>query len=139
MAEAMLDQMNQKHGRRVSGLAPSLLDRLMVSDWPGNGRELRNTIERAVILCADGAPLDAGHLPADFGKAKSQTTPEFDASVVPVRVGTTVDEMERLLILRTLEATGQNKTRSAEILGVSLKTLHNKLKAYSLAREDKAG
>jgi len=59
--------------------------------------------------------------------------------VVPVRVGTTVDEMERLLILRTLEATGQNKTRSAEILGVSLKTLHNKLKAYSLAREDKAG
>jgi len=55
MAEAMLDQMNQKHGRRVSGLAPSLLDRLMVYDWPGNGRELRNTIERAVILCADGA------------------------------------------------------------------------------------
>jgi len=47
----------------------------MVYDWPGNGRELRNTIERAVILCADGAPLDAGHLPADFGKAKSQTTP----------------------------------------------------------------
>jgi DNA-binding NtrC family response regulator len=128
--------MNQKHGRRVSGLTPSLLERLMAYDWPGNGRELRNTIERAVILCADGAPLDTGHLPAEFGKAKSQTAPELDASMVPLRVGTTVDEMERLLILRTLEATGQNKTRSAEILGVSLKTLHNKLKAYSLARED---
>ena len=139
MAEAMLKQMNQKHGRRVSGLTPSLLERLMAYDWPGNGRELRNTIERAVILCADGAPLDTGHLPAEFGKAKSQTAPELDASMVPLRVGTTVDEMERLLILRTLEATGQNKTRSAEILGVSLKTLHNKLKAYSLAREDKAG
>jgi len=136
MAEAMLKQMNQKHGRRVSGLTPSLLERLMAYDWPGNGRELRNTIERAVILCADGAPLDTGHLPAEFGKAKSQTAPELDASMVPLRVGTTVDEMERLLILRTLEATGQNKTRSAEILGVSLKTLHNKLKAYSLARED---
>ena len=54
-----------------------------------------------------------------------------DASVVPVRVGTTVDEAERLLIVRTLESTGQNKTRAAEILGVSLKTLHNKLKEYS--------
>jgi DNA-binding NtrC family response regulator len=48
MAEAMLEQMNQKHGRRVSGVAASLLDRMMAYDWPGNGRELRNTIERAV-------------------------------------------------------------------------------------------
>ena len=51
-------------------------------------------------------------------------------------MGTTVDEAERLLILRTLESTGQNKTRAAEILGVSLKTLHNKLKEYSQSRED---
>ena len=59
-----------------------------------------------------------------------------DASVVPVRVGNTVDEAERLLILRTLEATGQNKTRAAEILGVSLKTLHNKLKEYKRSPGD---
>jgi DNA-binding NtrC family response regulator len=136
MAEAMVNQMNQKHGRRVSGLTPALLDRLKAYDWPGNGRELRNTIERAVILCADGAPLDAGHLPADFGKGKSQTATGLNGNVVTMRVGTTVDEMERLLILRTLEATGQNKTRSAEILGVSLKTLHNKLKEYSRTREN---
>ena len=55
---------------------------------------------------------------------------------IGVHVGTTVDEAERLLILHTLEATGQNKTRAAEILGVSLKTLHNKLKEYSRARQD---
>ena len=128
--------MNQKHGRRVSGVAPSMLDRLMAYDWPGNARELRNTIERAVILCADGAPLDAGHLPAGFGKAQARAAQALDASVVQVRVGSTVDEAERLLILRTLEATGQNKTRAAEILGVSLKTLHNKLKEYSHAREE---
>jgi DNA-binding NtrC family response regulator len=134
MAEAMLAEMNQKHGRRVSGLAPSMLERLMDYDWPGNGRELRNTIERAVILCADGAPLDAGHLPAGFGKAKTQAADAFDASVVPVHVGSTVGEGERLLILRTLEATAQNKTRAAEILGVSLKTLHNKLKEYGRER-----
>jgi DNA-binding NtrC family response regulator len=129
MAEAMLTQMNQKHGRRVSGVASSMLDRLLAYDWPGNGRELRNTIERAVILCPDGAPLDVGHLPAGFGKL--QTAQAFGADIVPVRVGTTVDEAERLLILRTLEAAGQNKTRAAEILGISLKTLHNKLKEYS--------
>jgi DNA-binding NtrC family response regulator len=93
-------------------------------------------IERAVVLCADGAPLDAGHLPPSFGKAPSPAAQVLDASVVQVRVGTTVEEVERLLIMRTLESTGQNKTRAAEILGVSLKTMHNKLKEYSQARID---
>jgi DNA-binding NtrC family response regulator len=135
MAQAMLEEMNKKHTRKVAGLAPSIVDRMMAWNWPGNARELRNTIERAVILCPDGAPLDAGHLPPAFGKSLMATPAANDASLVPIRVGTTVDEAERLLILRTLEATGQNKTRAAEILGVSLKTLHNKLKEYSQNRE----
>lgn len=136
MAEAMLEEMNRKHGRKVSGVAASMLERLMAYDWPGNGRELRNTIERAVILCADGAPLDAGHLPAGFGKELNQAALAFGAGVVEVRVGATVDEMERLLIQRTLEATGQNKTRAAEILGLSPKTLHNKVKGYGHALDE---
>ncbi|MGO9437973.1 MAG: sigma-54-dependent transcriptional regulator [Terracidiphilus sp.] len=136
MADAMVSEMNQKHSRKVSGVGQSILDRMMAYDWPGNARELRNTIERAVILCPDGMPLDAAHLPPAFGRTQTQTPPVLDASVVAVRVGTTVDEAERLLILRTLESTGQNKTRAAEILGVSLKTLHNKLKEYSQSRED---
>jgi DNA-binding NtrC family response regulator len=134
MAEAMLLQMNQKHGRHVSGVAPSMLDRLMAYDWPGNARELRNMIERAVVLCTDGTPLDAGHLPSTFGKTSLPAAHPLDSSVIQLRVGSTVDEMEKLLILRTLESTGQNKTRAAEILGVSLKTMHNKLKEYSQAR-----
>jgi transcriptional regulator with PAS, ATPase and Fis domain len=136
MADAMVLEMNQKHGRRVSGVGPSILERMMAYDWPGNARELRNAIERAVILCPDGAPLDASHLPPQFGKAQPLSAMASDASVVPVRVGTTVDEGERMLILRTLESTGQNKTRAAEILGISLKTLHNKLKEYGHGRED---
>jgi DNA-binding NtrC family response regulator len=136
MADAMVSEMNQKHGRKVSGVGQSILDRMIAYDWPGNARELRNSIERAVILCPDGAPLDAGHLPPTFGRSQAQSAPVFDASIVAIRVGTTVDEAERLLILRTLESTGQNKTRAAEILGVSLKTLHNKLKEYSHSRED---
>jgi len=134
MAEAMLAEMNAKHGRAVSGISQSMLDRLMAYDWPGNGRELRNTIERAVILCADGTPLDAGHLTSSFGKAEPHAGTAYDAAVISVSVGFTVGEAERLLILRTLESTGQNKTRAAEILGISLKTLHNKLKEYSQAR-----
>ena len=128
--------MNLKHGRRVCGVAQSILSRMMAYDWPGNARELRNVIERAVILCPDGAPLDAGHLPPGFAMAQTPAAQAFDVGVVPVRVGSTVDEAERLLIVRTLEATGQNKTRAAEILGVSLKTLHNKLKEYSRAPAD---
>jgi DNA-binding NtrC family response regulator len=137
MVEAMLTEMNEKHGRRVPGVAQSMLDRLMSYDWPGNARELRNSVERAVILCPDGAPLDAGHLPPGFGKAKPVMTAQTpDSGMISVQVGATVDEAERMLILRTLEATGQNKTRAAEILGVSLKTLHNKLKEYNRASEE---
>jgi DNA-binding NtrC family response regulator len=139
LAEAMLKEMNLKHGRRVCGVAASMLDRLMAFDWPGNARELRNVIERAVILCPDGAPLDAGHLPPGFAMTQAPAAQSIGAGVVPVRVGSTVDEAERMLIVRTLEATGQNKTRAAEILGVSLKTLHNKLKEYSRAPADRQG
>ena len=71
MVEAMVAEMNQKHGRKVSGVSASMLDRLMAHNWPGNARELRNAIERAVVLCPDGAPLDAGHLPQGFGKDQS--------------------------------------------------------------------
>jgi DNA-binding NtrC family response regulator len=138
MTEAMLNEMNQKHGRKVSGVGPAILERMMSYDWPGNARELRNTIERAVILCPDGAPLDEAHLPPGFGKAQVPVMQAFDEGVVMVRVGTTVDEAERMLILRTLDAAGQNKTRAAEILGVSLKTLHNKLKEYNQPREEPA-
>ena len=136
MAEVMLTGMNQKHGKRVAGVAPSLLDRLNSYDWPGNARELRNMIERAVILCPDGAPLEASYLPQGFGKTPAVVEQLPDPSAVPVRVGSTVDEAERMLILRTLDSTGQNKTRAAEILGVSLKTLHNKLKEYNRDAEN---
>jgi DNA-binding NtrC family response regulator len=135
MVEAMVMEMNQKHGRKVSGVSTSMLDRLKAHSWPGNARELRNTIERAVILCPDDTPLEADHLPHGFGR-EPMPGEQSDGNTITVRVGATVDEAERMLILRTLEATGQNKTRAAEILGVSLKTLHNKLKEYNQSRQE---
>jgi len=136
MVDAMVNEMNAKHSRKVSGVASSMLDRLLAYDWPGNARELRNTVERAVILCTDGAPLDVGHLPHGFGVSQAGAPQPADATLVPVHVGSTVDDAERMLILRTLEATGGNKTRAAEILAVSLKTLHNKLKEYNRSSDE---
>ena len=95
--------------------------------WPGNVRELRNILERAIIIC-EGTLIESRHLPPGFGVPPTRTTASGDS--VHLGVGTTVEEAERLLILKTLEATNNNKTRAAEILGISLKTLHNKLKEY---------
>jgi DNA-binding NtrC family response regulator len=99
-------------------------------------RELRNTLERAVIVC-DGSVVETKHLPPGFGQTMLRTSAE-DPDAVRLGVGTTVEEAEKLLILKTLEATSNNKTRAAEILGISLKTLHNKLKEYGNAGADAA-
>ena len=134
IVEALVEDMNQKHGREVPGVDPSMLQRLMQYDWPGNVRELRNTIERAVILCGAN-PVGVQHLPPGFGSRGVETSSDTGvANSVKVEVGTTVDEAERLLIVKTLASTNNNKTRAAEILGISLKTLHNKLKEYSQSR-----
>ncbi len=130
MVDAMVAEMNIKHGRKCHGIDGAMLSRLMQYDWPGNARELRNTIERAVILCGDG-PIRSTHLPPGFGSRTIDSPQDDNGTSVKVDVGTTVDEAERLLIVKTLASTNNNKTRAADILGISLKTLHNKLKQYS--------
>jgi transcriptional regulator with PAS, ATPase and Fis domain len=135
MVDAMLAEMNLKHGRRIAGLSPAVLERLEQHEWPGNARELRNLMERAVILSQDGGLVELEQLPAGFGKAAATVVPVVDNNSIVVRVGSTVGEAERMLIFKTLEHTGQNKTRAAETLGISLKTLHNKLKEYESQRE----
>jgi len=129
LVEALLQEMNRKHGRRVMSLSESALQALEAHNWPGNVRELRNTLERAVIVC-EGALIEPRHLPPDFGEVHHWREAS-DPGKVHLGVGTTVDEAERLIILKTLEATRNNKTRAAEILQISLKTLHNKLKEYA--------
>jgi DNA-binding NtrC family response regulator len=101
--------------------------------WPGNVRELRNVLERSAIA-SDRSVITRQHLPTDFGRATAVATPGLGSIRFPV--GTTVDAMERELILQTLAATSQNKTRAADLLGISLKTLHNKLKEYEAGRKD---
>jgi len=128
LVQALLADMNQKHNRAVAGVSEAVMNAFLAYAWPGNVRELRNTLERAVIVC-DGPVIESAHLPPGFGQVVPRA-PVQEANAVRLGVGTTVDEAERLLILKTLEATNNNKTRAAEILGISLKTLHNKLKEY---------
>jgi len=128
LAQAFVEEFNERHGRTVRGVDEDTLDVLRRHRWPGNVRELRNVIERAVIVCA-GDLVRGEHLPP-LGTSVAPVTPTTEAEVV-VPVGTTVEDAERELILRTLKQTGGNKTRAAEILGISLKTLHNKLHKYN--------
>src|SRR6266852_1731369 len=134
LVHLLLSEMNTKHSRKVSAVSEAVLNLFNTYSWPGNVREMRNTLERAVIVC-DGAVIETRHLPPGFGQAPLRTSAN-DPDAVRLGVGTTVEEAEKMLILKTLEATSNNKTRAAEILGISLKTLHNKLKEYGSTASD---
>jgi len=121
---------------KVAAVSEAVLNAFTNYSWPGNVRELRNSLERAVIVC-EAAVVETKHLPPGFGQTTLRSSAD-DGDAVRLDVGTTVEQAEKLLILKTLEATNNNKTRAAEILGISLKTLHNKLKEYGSAAADAA-
>jgi DNA-binding NtrC family response regulator len=147
IVEALLGDLNRKHECRVADLSPAVQETLERHSWPGNVRELRNVLERAVILAGEGT-IELKHLPgflqdSTFAPAVAGAAPavsgprngEESDSTIRFQIGTTVEGAEKVLILRTLEHTRNNKTRAAEILGISLKTLHNKLKEYGSGKE----
>jgi DNA-binding NtrC family response regulator len=123
--QAFLDEFNARDRRNVKAVTPDAMRMLEMYDWPGNVRELRNVVERATIL-AKGEFIEPAHLPR-FGVSPRTVEPVPTSSGVTIAPGMTVDEAERKLIIATLDAAGNNKTRAAEMLGISLKTLHNKL------------
>jgi DNA-binding NtrC family response regulator len=133
LVEHLLRDISEKHGKKVTGVGADVMDLFKSYPWPGNVRELRNVLERAAIA-ADRPVIGRQHLPSDFGRAPAMGTPGLGGLRFPV--GTTVDEVERELILQTLASTSQNKTRAAELLGISLKTLHNKMKEYEAGRQN---
>ncbi|HTS56455.1 MAG TPA: sigma-54 dependent transcriptional regulator [Terriglobales bacterium] len=135
LVEYLLKDMSAKHQRNAVAVSEAVFHLFQNYSWPGNVRELRNTLERAVIVC-EGGVIESKHLPPGFGQPTVRTSSE-DPDAVHLGVGTTVEEAEKLLILKTLESTSNNKTRAAEILGISLKTLHNKLKEYGSAQAEK--
>ncbi len=131
LVESMIASFNEKYGTRVVAPGKAALDRLCSRRWEGNVRELRNVIERAVILTGSGQ-LDDEHLPAGCGLTGQASPAGADAprDDLGIHVGMTVDEAERALIEATLRRARNNKTQAAIILGISAKTLHAKLRAY---------
>ena len=121
LIQAFMKEFNARNGRSVAGLSDRAMQMLERYDWPGNVRELRNVMERATIV-AKGAVIEVGDMPA-----LASASPAAPGASVGLAPGTTVDQAEEQLIEVTLQHTGGNKTRAAEMLGISLKTLHNKL------------
>lgn len=134
LCETLIPHLNRKNGCSVSYVTPEVMEAFKQYAWPGNVRELRNVLERAVIMAGEGA-IQMAHLPYDFGVSVGSRPPVqlFEPDSVRLPVGTTVAEAEKRLIQLTLQHTKNNKTRAADILGISLKTLFNKLKEYGAA------
>jgi DNA-binding NtrC family response regulator len=126
LIESFVQHFAQLNHKQISGVDEECLAALKSYPWPGNVRQLRNVIERAAILCR-GPVIRIGDLPAGFKSSGQKEAAGF----VQIRIGTSLDDAERELISKTLEFTGGNKTRAAEVLGVTAKTLYNRLEHYA--------
>jgi DNA-binding NtrC family response regulator len=127
LVQSFINEFNARNQRSIVGVDHQTMRMLEQYGWQGNVRELRNVIERATII-APGPFIEPKHLPPSLtGEPVVAQQPQ-----VALGPGTTVEEAERRLIMMTLEHTRDNKTRAAEILGISLKTLHNKLNRLRL-------
>ncbi|MCM2334880.1 MAG: sigma-54 dependent transcriptional regulator [Anaeromyxobacteraceae bacterium] len=126
LAAAFLRRFAVKNGKRATGFTPAALAALEAAPWPGNVRELMHAVERAVIL-ARGEVLDVGDLPeAVRGVAGAPPPPGGPASLV-VPLGTTMEEIERLVIRETLRQVRGDKTLAAQLLGIAARTIYRKL------------
>ena len=131
LAGELLREFAAKYAKPVTTI-PAETQRLLAGyTWPGNVRELRNIIEQAVLL-ARGADLDPLLLPKMLHR-----TPARD-EIIKIAIGTAMDDVEREVILRTLEANDGNKTVTAEVLGISRRSIYNKLAIYGIGDTDDA-
>ena len=115
---------NEENGKQVEGFTPAAYEILAAYEWPGNIRELRNLVERMVVL-SRGKILDVKDLPA-------QVREQASGGEVRINADLTVDEMEKQMIVKALEKTGGNRTKAAEKIGMSRRTLHRKLNEYGI-------
>ncbi|HVO21257.1 MAG TPA: sigma-54 dependent transcriptional regulator [Anaeromyxobacter sp.] len=130
-----IEKYNGETGKRVQGVAPGAMAVLQGYAWPGNIRELRNTVERAMIL-VDGDVIEEEHLPPDMQPSRPE------AATLRLPMGISLDQVEKEYILASLQRNGGNKARTADALGISEKTLYNKLNRYAAearARADEEG
>ena len=126
LANHFLVEMNKTEGK-AKVFVPDAIDVLRAYSWPGNVRELRNVVQRSYIMAEDET-IDSRDLPQDLGPQKQDSGPYLS-----VAVGATIADVERRLIFATLDQCGGTKEKAAEMLGISLKTLYNRLREYGSA------
>ena len=130
LAHHFLRVFAEKNRKKIKDFSPQAMDMLIHYQWPGNVRELENTIERAVILMA-GDYITEKHLPDNITSAElSADGPKTDAMDSVLSSQFSLEDIEKKAIFHTLEQTGGNKSETARRLGITRKTLHNKLKQY---------
>ena len=127
MTEKFLERYSRSFHKEVAGISAECMQILEAYPWPGNVRELKNVIQRAVLVCGQDTLLPE-HLPPRFLNGKQRA--RSDETIF--EVGVTLDRMEREMIVRTLEASGNNRTRAAQLLGISRRALYNKLQKHNL-------
>jgi len=129
IADAMLQNLNKKHGTRVTGVDAEVLEVFHRYDWPGNVRELRNVLERAAITAGEGLIRRANLSSAAFGTSSgpyARQSPDHEGPIM-LRPGQPLMKLEEAYIKLTLEHVGGNRKRAAEMLGISLRTLQNRI------------
>jgi len=131
LAQHFVERFASQNRKTVKGLTPLAMDMLLKHDWPGNVRELENTMERAVILLT-GDHINEKQLPLTIVQKYSESHGPQSPAPLPSDGSRSLEDTEREAIISTLEATGQNKSEAARRLGISRKTLHNKMKSYGM-------
>jgi two-component system, NtrC family, response regulator len=122
-----VERFSHLHQKKVTGLAPGVLNALLAYDWPGNVRELSNVIERAVVL-APSTELTVDDMPAALRGPRPRHS---NGGLIP---GATMHDIEREAILQTLEVVGGSTSKAAEMLGLSVRTIQYRLKQYGDSR-----
>jgi DNA-binding NtrC family response regulator len=122
LATFFLGRYAHENGKQIEGFAEDTLSLLTAYAWPGNVRELENVVERAVVLC-DGAQIEQKHLPPALA-------PRTEREGCPPIPGSTIADLERYAILKTLEACGGSTSKAAILLGVSTRKIQYKLHEY---------
>ncbi|NQS99046.1 MAG: sigma-54-dependent Fis family transcriptional regulator [candidate division Zixibacteria bacterium] len=133
LVEYFIGKFAQEHNREIDGISEAAMNHLQNQEWPGNVRELENSVERSIVLCEERT-LQLKHFSPDSAPAGVQSSTigfsERSAEVISIA------EMEKRMILRALEQFDNNRTRAAEALGISIRTLRNKLREYREAGMD---
>ena len=134
LAGHFLEKFNRENGKAIEGIADEVIDAWRQFNWPGNVREFENAVERSVVMCKGKritlSDIAIPELRPGLESNIRSAAARYSGSGIIIEVGTSIDNVERELILKTLESEGGNRTNAADILGISVRTLRNKLAQY---------